>query len=595
MYYCAKCYAEVQANARFCSNCGYRPEIPDVLQVPPSTSPIIPAHASEPIRSVQPIIKHVPTRFLSAHAAQQFMRPAFIPGKEQNVQSEQIQPTMPFWYEQSIQAPQSALPVSSATMQPQQQLQIEEQSTGQMPPVEIVKGRPQLIEAHENFDDFDEGYIATSQAAEHWRSSWRNRQRLEAGPATTVSRGQSLVAEPLLAMQHSLMRIRAIVVPQRTKQKQQNATLGFWITLFLLISLSVGLTAYIALTYLPNTDVAARLNAPTDALQPALRLDGKQVTTIMPGQDLHLHGDNFDIGAPIIFLLDGDIAINGSNGRQLAMLTSNQGSFDVTIPTVGWPIGTHVIQAQDNKSGQSAYLNIELDLKADAATANANLSLSASPKLTFQATIGQDNPPKSVITLTNKNKTSPLTWTATAVSDDNLSWLIIDPATNSGTLSIYGTGTLEVGVDSAGLKSSTKAYTGKIIFTINKTEQLILPVELQVQSAAAEIVISPNPLVGVLDASSNTCQTGTQLVLVNISNTPISWSINLSEKANQHIQFMQTGEPGMQGQLAATGQAGDTQVLTLQCMQVQNGQVYSFTVLVNNVPWPATVAIQART
>src|SRR5581483_8123177 len=99
---------------------------------------------------------------------------------------------------------------------------------GQLP-VEVVKGRPPLIEAHEQFaqDDNDsESYLATSVAAERWRTSWRNRQRSEAGPATTASRGQSMVQEPLMAMQNSLVRMRAILLP-----KKSHANLRFWITL----------------------------------------------------------------------------------------------------------------------------------------------------------------------------------------------------------------------------------------------------------------------------------------------------------------------------------------------------------------------------
>jgi len=362
----------------------------------------------------------------------------------------------------------------------------------------------------------------------------------------------------------------------------------------LLVSLIGGLAAYIGYTYLPNVDSAARLDAPVDIPQPGLRLQGTQVATIVQGQPLHLHGDNFNAGAPIIFLLDGDTTISNSNGRQIAVLASDQGSFDVAVPTLVWPVGTHVITAQDNKDGQSAYLNIQVNLKASGDTANADMAVSVFPRLTFQATVGQGNLPKKVITLTNKNTTTPLEWTAMVTVDKNLSWLIIDPATTSGNISIGGTGKLGVSVDIAGLKSNSKPYTGKIVFTINKREQLTLPVELQIQDAAAEIVISPNPLVAVLDVSGNACQADAQLLLVNISNAAISWSIDLNDKSSQHIQFMHAGEPAMQGQLAPAGQQGDTQVLTLQCIHVQNGQVYSFTVTANNVPWSATVLIQAK-
>jgi hypothetical protein len=216
-------------------------------------------------------------------------------------------------------------------------------------------------------DDFNEiednfeSYAATSKAAERWRTSWRNRQRSEAGPATSVSRGQSAVPEPLMAMQHSLARMRAIIAPSG-KQNKQNASLSFWITILLMTSLIVGLGAFIVSTYLPDPDTALPTAAPipTDTPQPGLRMEGPQLATIPQGQMLHLHGDFFDVGAPMIFLLDGTTAISATNGLEISLLTSDEGAFDVTMPTAKWSPGEHLIQAQDNKNGQSAYLYIRV-------------------------------------------------------------------------------------------------------------------------------------------------------------------------------------------------------------------------------------------
>ena len=216
-------------------------------------------------------------------------------------------------------------------------------------------------------DDFNEiednfeSYAATSKAAERWRTSWRNRQRSEAGPAASVSRGQSAVPEPLMAMQHSLARMRAIIAPPG-KQNKQNASLSFWITILLMTSLMVGLGAFIVSTYLPDSDTALPTAAPipTDTPQPGLRMEGPQLAKIPQGQMLHLHGDFFDVGAPIIFLLDGTTAISGTNGLEISLLTSDEGTFDVAMPTAKWSPGEHLIQAQDNKNGQSAYLYIRV-------------------------------------------------------------------------------------------------------------------------------------------------------------------------------------------------------------------------------------------
>jgi hypothetical protein len=243
---------------------------------------------------------------------------------------------------------------------------ISEQQTQQIP-VEVVKGRPQLIDAYDDFKEIEdnfESYAATSHAAEHWRTSWRNRQRSEAGPATSVSRGQSAVPEPLMAMQQSFARMRAIIAPS-SRQNKENGSLGFWITIFLMASLIIGMGAFIVSTYLPNPDAALPAGAPgapipTDTPQPSLRMEGPQLVSIPQGQMLHLHGENFDTGAPIIFLLDRNRAINGTNGLEISLVTSDEGTFDVVMPTAKWSIGVHLIQAQNNKNGQSAYFYIRI-------------------------------------------------------------------------------------------------------------------------------------------------------------------------------------------------------------------------------------------
>jgi len=246
-----------------------------------------------------------------------------------------------------------------------------------------------MIDTHDDFADIDEGFIATSRAAQRWRTSWRNRQRSEAGPAMIVSRGQSSVPQPLLAMQDSLMRIRAIIAP---KQDIQKASPAFWITVFLMTCLIVGLGAYIAFSYLP--------------------------------------------------------------------------------------------------------------------------------------------------------------------------------------------------ADNNAVRSSTPAATGN---TSNQRGELTSPVELQLPDTATEIVITPNPLVAVLASPGNTCQADTLLLLINLGNTSASWNIQMDETTRQHIQFLNHGKP-----LAPAGQHGDTQVLTLVCTHVQNGDTYHFTINVNNIPWPETVIIQTH-
>jgi hypothetical protein len=194
--------------------------------------------------------------------------------------------------------------------------------------------------------------------------------------------------------------------------------------------------------------------------------------------------------------------------------------------------------------------------------------------------------------LTNKNTTTAITWTAKATTHDNLSWLDIDPTTAGGKIKIGSTETLKVGINSEGLKSKATPYTGEIIFTINQTEQLTLPVELRVQNQTAELVIDPNPLVGLVVTKDHTCQANGQLQIVNISNAPVSWNISMNTVTKQRIQFTEQGKVFLSGTLAPEGQPGDSQALTLGCTHVQNGDSYQFNVNANNFPWPETVLIQ---
>ena len=60
-----------------------------------------------------------------------------------------------------------------------------------------------------------------------------------------------------------------------------------------------------------------------------------------------------------------------------------------------------------------------------------NVSLST-PNLTFQAVIGQGNLKEQFVTLTNTSNGTLLKWTATAQTDGNESWLVIDESTLSG-------------------------------------------------------------------------------------------------------------------------------------------------------------------
>lgn len=547
---CPRCHTSARTGARFCTRCGYN------------------YHASNSSSSLE---HSVPSTPVSAYPTVQPISPQT---NRQNTLGVRRPPSIPPSQKPRSQSHQFMWPISRPSQRP----------------------RPPKPEPHTQTAPVQNSlsFIATSKAAEHWRTSWRNRQRVEAGPATDVSRGQSSVPAPLMTMQHSFARIRAIT---KLKQNNRNPPVRFWVTVMLMLCLIAGLAVYIISSYLLTTDIPTNNHTSMSTLPPDLTAQGLQGITIPQGQALHIHGANFDVSDPILFLLDDVTTIRDTKGTEIAIRATNQGTFDVAVPiTTRWSVGAHVISAQDSKTGQNAYLNIQVSLSESSATTSDEMALSLQhqslSKLTFQAVIGQGNPREKFITLTNRSN-APLQWLVTASTDNNLSWLAIDTTTTGGKLGSRGTGMVGVNSIITGLKSNANPYTGKIVFTINGTQQLTLPIELQIQEAAAEMVFSPNPMIGLFDAAGGgTCQLGSTLTLINLGTAQVHWQVNLDPATKPHIQFLLNGNPDMQGTLAPSGQTGDTLGLTLACRQVHFGDTYHFTMSINGTSSLGAVFIQ---
>ncbi|HJT59642.1 MAG TPA: hypothetical protein VJ761_24245, partial [Ktedonobacteraceae bacterium] len=437
----------------------------------------------------------------------------------------------------------------------------------------------------------------TSKAAEHWRQSWRDRQRAEAGPAEGVSRGQAAVPMPLMAMQQSLARMRAIIIANKERD-QRPQSLGYWLPLLLMLCLVVGLGAYIVSSYIPSSPFgAARLVPPAGAAQPSLVAQGVQSSPIVVGQSVHVHGEHFGPDDPIGFLLDTTQPIADASGRNISAQTNDQGAFDATIPVSSdWTAGTHVIEAVDNHSNQFAYLTIEVRPAGTPITTSSNLALTLNGQplrqIALTGVVGKGNPSQR-FTLTNTSS-APLKWTATSVVDNNLTWLVINDNHTYGNLNISGTDSIGISAIISGLKSSKQPYKGQIIFTINNSEQLTLPVQLMVNDAPAELVFSPDPIIAHF-VSGGTCQTGqngASLTLINLGEQVISWKLGMDETIASHLQFSST-----QGTLApsdqSTPQFSSTQVLTLKCVGVQIGGSYTITLYANGAQWPEQIFIQS--
>lgn len=461
---------------------------------------------------------------------------------------------------------------------------IENQPTGRLPR-NVVSDVP--TRSQENLD-------ATSRAAEHWRNSWRDQQRAEAGPIMDVSRGDASVPMPLMSMQNSLVRLRAIVTNKK-KQETRGSNLTFWIIIILMVCLIGGLGAYIISTYLPNSPFgAAHIAAPAqNTAQPTLTIQGSQLKPLIPGQVVHLHGEHFGANDSITFLLDSVTTITDANGKPLIAQATSKGAFDVSLLVhKDWLAGTHWISAQDSRTLLSAYLAIEVGVAGKPITSSNKLALSVS-ELKFKDVIGQGYPDQQRVTLTNTSG-AVLYWSATAIVNSSLSWLVIDD-NQSGSLNADGSDSIGISVLPTGLASSSTPYMGQILFTINGTEQLTLPVELQVVDAQAEIIFSPNPLTGIVNTANGTCKSGTTLTLINLGSEVITWTLKFNGPGQSHILFLLDGKAGASGLLQPSGSAGDTQVLTLQCNNVHSGDSYQGTLYANSLQLPLVILIRTST
>ena len=450
-------------------------------------------------------------------------------------------------------------------------------------------------------------FMATSKAAEQWRKSWRDRQYAEAGPAENVSRGQASVPMPLTPMHQSLVRMRAIQKNDKKSQDKRSAKLGTWITIFLMICLIVGLGAYIIVSYMPNSPFGvSSVTPPTNTIQPTLVLVGTTSQTITIGQSIQLGGEHFGVNQTIIFLRDTATPIIDKSGNSISILTNNQGTFNVTIPIdSNWSVGSHSIEALDKSTNQNAFQTIQVIPAGTATTSSTQLSVSMQGKttslLTFKAVIDQGNPQPQQITITNTSG-STLQWTASTLTDNNLNWLMINDNNDFGQLAISQPHSILISVNTIGLKTTdaNHPYKGQIIFTINNTQQLTLPVQLQIVDATPEMVFSPNPIVAQ-SGPGNTCQSiqhnePLTLTLINLGTASISWAVNpdLTDKIKfvSNGQLLESGTLLPSGSVLPSGQPGDTVVLTLQCTNIQPRQSYHVSVYANKLSWSELVIVQ---
>jgi zinc-ribbon domain len=626
MYHCPNCHWELPADARFCNNCGFT-QIGTILsssaqtqqelssasshavQSPTDASSFL-ASQQAPKRLLQPTAKRTPAGRLrlpaihtyeqrpslqlpqspervassseqapvlpveSVHTAlsEDDLHPAQTPLKEENKPAIPLQPSL--WIPGTVGLSLPSLPrpsvqgqlstvLSEAPPLPEAQRtsQFREVNTVFIPATEPTRGQHSVpvtplapveplrwdieqssADAYNLRPPSTESIAATSKAAEHWRTSWRNRQLTEASPARGVSQAMDF---------------------------------SFWVTMILMLMLLCGLGAYSISTYLPGTQLASQLVPLIDGPQPTLTLVGTKSTIVIAGQTLHLHGEHFGINDAIMFVLE-----TASIGSPVQ--STLQGTFDasVTIPS-NWLVGAYALEAQDNRTGKHAFLDIQVlpDTTTMDTTALSLEDAQGNPltSLAFTSMVSKGDPQKQPIYLKNTSDT-PLSWTVTAIADKNLGWLLVDGSTTSGILKARGTTSVTISVITVGLKIGS--YTGHVILTVSSREQVILPITLTVVDTTVEVVITPNPIVAILQPRG-ICQP-ILFTLVNLSNTAsIRWDVKGDAPYDQqHIAL--NGRPEAEGSLSPSGQEKNTAVLKVSCSGVRPGVVYKITVYYND-------------
>jgi hypothetical protein len=381
--------------------------------------------------------------------------------------------------------------------------------------------------------------------------------------------------------------MRAIILPKNTGNNP-GKNFGFWVTLILLLCIIGGLCAYVISTYAPSAQLAAQISD-SGSVSPTLALQGTHTNTIKAGQTLHLHGTYFGPKHAITFILDTTPL--STNPVQ----SNNKGTFDTSlaIPAT-WLAGNYALQAQDNQSGLHAFLDLQILPSTPAMSNNTPLVLTINDQplpttgLAFHAVMGKINETSQRITLTNSGDV-PVQWSASALADNNLNWLVINDGQVGGTLDIQGTDSIGISVNTVGLTSSTKPYLGSFILTINQT-QAIVPVSLTVQNTSLEVVDNPNPVIAYLQGGAGTCKP-TTLTLINLSSQVVTWNANPYDidKPHIHLDNLTTD----QGTLDPEGLPNDTKVIQITCIGAQAGEkLYHISVYYNGVAVNVPVTVR---
>ncbi len=558
---------------------GYTPTLHNTSQLTPSANPPLPQGGAQSNKGTQPPMQQqVP------------VTPRFTTPQQGNAESFQGHPPRPRpggsspqtrsgWVQQSPVVPQEqpwGRPGQGAGYIPEQ---IVRTSTPPLPAQQGNTPNTPLEPLQWGLGPLpgtplrQESLAATSKAAQHWRESWLDRQHSEAGPAVDVSRGQASVPEPLLAMQNSIARMRAIILPKNATHGK-TSRLRPWLPIILLICLISGLGAYILSTY-SSAQLGANPASSSMNVEPTLTLKTTKTTTVAAGQPIPVHGEHFGQNDTILFFL-GETQLKHAGGKSVSTQSNDQGKFDAMLPIPATQLaGEYTLEAKDNQTGQHAFLDIQTTVGTPTNTVRLSV-----PSLSFGAVVNQGYPNGQSVSITNTSDTV-LQWNATAMSDNQTGWLSLSHGKTSGQLNVGATDKILVTVLTAGLASSlpNKPYTGEVIFTIADQGQISLPVQLTLSETAVELAINPNPISATTSPNiPGGCQP-TTLTLINLSNIAVIWNVQTDGFSQQRITL--DGRSNEQGQLFPTGSPGDTKVIRIGCNGVQLDNIYGVNVYYN--------------
>jgi hypothetical protein len=207
-----------------------------------------------------------------------------------------------------------------------------------------------------------------------------------------------------------------------------------------------------------------------------------QITAI-PGvlrvdDTLALSGRGFHAHSQISVTRDAQVIILDAQRRPVQTLTNDQGAFQMHIPILAsWSIGVHQLHVVDTASSQaSTSITIQ---PSPAGPPHLQLSL-------LHADLGAGDSgtltQKSLV-LSNSGG-GKISWQAKS----SAAWLTLNPASGS----FAGSATAVVSVKRSNL--TPQAYLGQILFTQNQGASQILYISMAVNTAPANLALTPNAL-----------------------------------------------------------------------------------------------------